>query len=95
MLNSPENKKFFFRLLPSPAPERGSVRGKRQKIVAYLDKLSEKVQKLRQVQAETAADLSALRQSLLQQAFGRAGIFTPSIQRQIMKKIISEKLIEK
>lgn len=40
-----------------------------KKIVAYLDSLSEKVKDLKKLQLETAADLSALSQSILHQAF--------------------------
>jgi type I restriction enzyme S subunit len=40
-----------------------------KKIVEYLDSLSEKVKSLQQIQAETTADLTALRQSILHQAF--------------------------
>lgn len=42
-----------------------------KKIVARLDSLSEKVKKLKNYQLQTAADLDALSQSVLQQAFGR------------------------
>lgn len=56
--------------LPSPAPERSSVRGRRQKIVARLDKLSQMIASLLQVQAETAIDLKQLEQSILLEAFG-------------------------
>lgn len=40
-----------------------------KKIVIYLDSLSEKVKSLQKMQAETAADLAALRQSILHKAF--------------------------
>lgn len=42
-----------------------------RKIVAHLDSLSEKVEKLKNYQLQTAVDLNALAQSVLQQAFGR------------------------
>ena len=40
-----------------------------KKIVAHLDKLSEKVNELKKLQLSTSADLSALSQSILHQAF--------------------------
>lgn len=40
-----------------------------KKIVVYLDSLSEKVEKLKNYQLQTAADLDALTQSILRQAF--------------------------
>jgi type I restriction enzyme S subunit len=43
-----------------------------KKIVAYLDALSQKSQELQKLQQQTAADFSALRQSVLAQAFNQA-----------------------
>ncbi len=40
-----------------------------KKIVAYLDSLSEKAKKLQELQSQTAADLKALKQSILHKAF--------------------------
>jgi len=42
-----------------------------KKIVAYLDALSQKSQELQKLQQQTAADFSALRQSILAQAFNQ------------------------
>ena len=50
-------------MIPLPPPP------EQKKIVEYLDSLSEKVKSLQQIQAETAANLTALRQSILHQAF--------------------------
>lgn len=50
------------RLLVPPLPEQ-------KKIVAYLDSLSEKAKKLQELQSQTAAELKALKQSILHKAF--------------------------
>jgi len=56
-----------FRKLEIPLPPLS----KQKKIVAYLDALSQKSRELQKIQQQTAADFSALRQSILAQAFNQ------------------------